>query len=560
VALDYPNNPYNGQAFQSGGFRWVWDGQKWNSGTGQGGQVWSVAGRTGDVVLTSADITDWSTAPFVPLAGGVMTGLLTLSGNASSALQAVPLQQLNSVVGGFLPLSGGTLTGALRISGGTDVQGTTFANFTPTRWRLRVNTGDEANAGAIDYRGYDANALGIIGAGTTGTNRLVHIWDNLNVNGGIAALSGTVTSSGTPAGLVFQDRAGGGSGYWTWYSLSNIARLYWSGDLFTFDTGGNLHANGEVYGTHSLATAGYVWVNGGQLYNRGDGWYGFNQSFRVPDFYSDGNINTPGSLLLNGTQMYNNAGYMYTPNGLGANGDIYSNNSVRAGAYLNCGGCTWSNNGGWMYSPQSVQSNGNLQANGGVVYIAGMYWQNNGGWMYCPWQVRTDGTFQSGSNMNCGNDVNCAGVFRYWGARGARLECWGGSWGWLNLAVADVVYFSPDSGGSGVYCTYTGFSDARLKDNIRDTQVDALAAVLAIPVREFEWKDEAHRWMPFTGSKVSIGIVAQELPEVMSHTVHTATLAGDSLYIHDQEVTPYLIRAIQQLTERLEKLEHDRLH
>jgi hypothetical protein len=46
----------------------------------------------------------------------------------------------------------------------------------------------------------------------------------------------------------------------------------------------------------------------------------------------------------------------------------------------------------------------------------------------------------------------------------------------------------------------------------------------------------------------------------MSHTVHTATLSGVSLYIHDQEVTPYLIRAIQQLTERLEKLEHDRLH
>jgi hypothetical protein len=208
-----------------------------------------------------------------------------------------------------------------------------------------------------------------------------------------------------------------------------------------------------------------------------------------------------------------------------------------------------------MYTPWSVISNGNLTANGGVVYLAGMYWQNNGGWMYTPWQCRTDGTFQSGSNMNCGNDVNCAGVFRWWGGRGARLECWGGSWGWLNIAVSDVCYFSPDGGGSGVYWGYTGFSDARLKNNIRDTQVDALAAVMAIPVREFEWKEEAFKWMPRSGPKVSVGIVAQELPEVMSHAIGTVELAGDYHYINDPQLTPYLIRAIQQLEARIAELE-----
>ena len=56
-----------------------------------------------------------SLASYLLLAGGTMTGALTLNGNASANLQAVPFQQLNSVIAAapYLPLSGGTLTGAL---------------------------------------------------------------------------------------------------------------------------------------------------------------------------------------------------------------------------------------------------------------------------------------------------------------------------------------------------------------------------------------------------------------------------------------------------------------
>lgn len=62
-----------------------------------------------------------SWAPVLPLAGGILTGSLTLFGNATQNLQAVPLQQLNSAisagVAGYLPLSGGTMTGLLSLSG-----------------------------------------------------------------------------------------------------------------------------------------------------------------------------------------------------------------------------------------------------------------------------------------------------------------------------------------------------------------------------------------------------------------------------------------------------------
>jgi hypothetical protein len=86
----------------------------------------------------------------------------------------------------FLPLIGGTMTGALRISGGTDTQSTTFANFTPTRWRLAVSSGDDPAAGAIDYRSYATDALSIVGAGTAQGSRIIQIFDNMRVNGYVA--------------------------------------------------------------------------------------------------------------------------------------------------------------------------------------------------------------------------------------------------------------------------------------------------------------------------------------------------------------------------------------
>jgi hypothetical protein len=47
---------------------------------------------------------------YLALAGGTMTGPMTLSGNASAALQPVAYQQLTAAPGGYLPLAGGTLT------------------------------------------------------------------------------------------------------------------------------------------------------------------------------------------------------------------------------------------------------------------------------------------------------------------------------------------------------------------------------------------------------------------------------------------------------------------
>jgi hypothetical protein len=44
-----------------------------------------------------------------------MSGALSLAGNATSSLHAVPLQQLNAATAAFLPLTGGTVSGPLTV-------------------------------------------------------------------------------------------------------------------------------------------------------------------------------------------------------------------------------------------------------------------------------------------------------------------------------------------------------------------------------------------------------------------------------------------------------------
>ena len=114
-------------------------------------------------------------------------------------------------------------------------------------------------------------------------------------------------------------------------------------------------------------------------------------------------------------------------------------------------------------------------------------------------------------------------------------------------------------------------SDIRIKENIAPTQVDALAAILAIPVREFDYRQAALNAMrPVGGARltasdyhVPIGLVAQEvmglIPDmdviVTQPEGHNPALPNDLHAIVLPNAVPYLIRAIQQLETRLAALE-----
>ena len=62
--------------------------------------------------------TNNSLGNYLPIAGGTLGGPLTLAGNATAPLHAVPLQQVNTAAAGgpFLPLTGGILVGALTLA------------------------------------------------------------------------------------------------------------------------------------------------------------------------------------------------------------------------------------------------------------------------------------------------------------------------------------------------------------------------------------------------------------------------------------------------------------
>jgi hypothetical protein len=63
MPLDFPNSPTNGQVFNGDGVSWKWDGVKWTSVLSSGG-------------------------PYLPLAGGTLTGVLTLIGDPSATNDA----------------------------------------------------------------------------------------------------------------------------------------------------------------------------------------------------------------------------------------------------------------------------------------------------------------------------------------------------------------------------------------------------------------------------------------------------------------------------------------
>ena len=164
------------------------------------------------------------------------------------------------------------------------------------------------------------------------------------------------------------------------------------------------------------------------------------------------------------------------------------------------------------------------------------------------------------------------------------------SGGPVNYTLA--LYDTPQAGGNlyGIYVDGVP-SDARIKRNIADTTVDALAALLAIPLRSFEYIENVlpdparidRRTEPLTGDDdvlatesslarryaepwpVDIGWVAQEVGEVIPDAVVTFPavrnkdpddpMPDDAMSVVPHRLIPYLLRAVQQLADRLAALE-----
>jgi hypothetical protein len=278
---------------------------------------------------------------------------------------------------------------------------------------------------------------------------------------------------------------------------------------------------------------------------------------------------------LNGVTV---AGDLYVPNGINAGAStIQTTGTVQTGALAVYGGTFYNGqNDGWCYfngslrvwdfiSLNSASISGSVFA-GGSVYVGGNRIQNYQGWTYFDQSIHVNelysrNSISCASNIVAGNDVYAPGVHRRsTGGRGARIEAWGTDWDNIAFTMSGGNFlFSPDLGGSGYYVTPAPFSDARLKDDIRDTEIDALAAIVATPVRSFRWNKEGIRLQPhINDDEVSIGLVAQEIEQTMPSAVELSPFNDGNLHLRDHNITPYLVRAIQQLVERVAQLESER--
>ncbi len=101
--------------------------------------------------------------------------------------------------------------------------------------------------------------------------------------------------------------------------------------------------------------------------------------------------------------------------------------------------------------------------------------------------------------------------------------------------------------------TISAISDARLKENVQD--IDAgLGAILALKPRKFDWK--AGKGKDIKGDR---GFIAQEFEQVFPDLIDTwkdPAPEGEAPYKSvRQDLIPVLVKAIQELTARVEALE-----
>lgn len=96
----------------------------------------------------------------------------------------------------------------------------------------------------------------------------------------------------------------------------------------------------------------------------------------------------------------------------------------------------------------------------------------------------------------------------------------------------------------------TTASDRRLKENIKPTPVNALDKIKELNLIAFDYiKDKSYE---------EIGLIAQEVKEVIPSAIETYAGEDTHLTINYSKFIPYLIKAIQELNQKLEKVNERR--
>jgi hypothetical protein len=120
------------------------------------------------------------------------------------------------------------------------------------------------------------------------------------------------------------------------------------------------------------------------------------------------------------------------------------------------------------------------------------------------------------------------------------------------IASAYRFYVTFDGKVNATSTTIAAISDERLKENIRDIEY-GLADILKVKPRRFDWKDGKGQ-----NTKNAAGFIAQEFEQVFPLSVGNSLAGKDGVSyknISHEELIPTLVKAIQELSAKVETLE-----
>lgn len=94
--------------------------------------------------------------------------------------------------------------------------------------------------------------------------------------------------------------------------------------------------------------------------------------------------------------------------------------------------------------------------------------------------------------------------------------------------------------------TILNTSDKRLKKNIEESGIDALSVINSMKTYSFDWRE--------SGKHEKLGFIAQQLEEI-NHDFVNINLADGHYSTKDMKIIPYLVKAVQELSGKILKLE-----
>lgn len=364
--------------------------------------------------------------------------------------------------------------------------------------------GKEPSAGKFGYQLFTADALDIVGAGTSGANRKVKIW----AEGG-ATFTGPVT-----AVSYFGNGA----------NLSGVAKLA-GGNAFSGSQailGGSLQLDNQAL----IVAKNNVGVYENFLFPR------WSDNVTYLNYGAGGfNIRNNSSAT---TLFLGNEGRATFSGGVLARGGYPGSSSSGTGyAFSGSGG----DNDSGMFSDLDghvrFTSNSQLRFS---VYPSGVY-VHDGGLSVDSSNGRTfDVTGNVIRVFHGSNKARYFQMFRY--DQGLAIQGYGGGWG---NASGDFRQITWDGDGN-----WDAASDRKLKKDIVDAE-PVLERALQVQVRRFRWKDDPD------DAKLSLGVIAQELQPLFPDLIATQenpTTKETNLAVGYSDFGLIAVKALQEFKQK----------